>query len=237
MTEEMEGQVEEKSDADILYPETDEKQDEVKEEGDEDVSQQEDGQQEDADEEEGGDEEADEEEGDEDESSKEKDDEKEEELDGQLKFEVKDIENPNEEYIAKEDIERIVTEGKKLGLSKEQVQWAVQERAETLSGLAEAFESHRVGEINEWRETTNTDKEIGGENLERSISRANLFLDKYGTPEARELLREGMGNHPEVIRILSRAGAAMEGDSFVTGGKHTRNDDKSYEEVFYGSSN
>lgn len=74
-----------------------------------------------------------------------------------------------------------------------------------------------------WQEASNADKEFGGDKLKENLGVARKALDNFGTPELRTLLEEtGMGNHPEVIRLLYRAGKAISEDKFVggnTGGK------------------
>lgn len=72
----------------------------------------------------------------------------------------------------------------------------------------------------EWAETAKADKEFGGEKLQENLAVAKRALDAYGSDELRTLLNEsGLGNHPEVIRLLYRAGKATSEDGFVKGGK------------------
>mgnify|MGYP000700477353 CR=1 FL=1 len=48
---------------------------------------------------------------------------------------------------------------------------------------------------------------------------AKKALDTFGTPEFRTLLNEsGLGNHPEMIRMMFRAGKAISEDKFVPAG-------------------
>jgi hypothetical protein len=80
---------------------------------------------------------------------------------------------------------------------------------------AEAIEAART----EWAEAAKVDKEFGGEKLDENLGLAKKALDKFGSPELRTLLNEsGLGNHPEVIRLMVRAGKAISEDSFVAGG-------------------
>lgn len=152
------------------------------------------------------------------------------------KIDIKGLENPNEEYISTEDIERIAKLSEERGLSKEAAQMLINERAEALQGLAEAFLDHTESQRSEWKQSSMADKEIGGENIEKTVRRANLFLDKYASPELKELIEaEGFGNHPEVLRFLSRAGASMENDSSVIGGKQPTSNARSIEDIFYPS--
>lgn len=82
--------------------------------------------------------------------------------------------------------------------------------------------------IAKWGDSARTDKEFGGANLDQNLSVAKKALDAFGTPELRELLGKfdaeknprgtGLGNHPEVIRLLYRAGKAISEDSIVPAG-------------------
>tara|TARA_R110000824_G_C15230756_1_gene678506 strand:- start:1739 stop:2491 length:753 start_codon:yes stop_codon:yes gene_type:complete len=71
-----------------------------------------------------------------------------------------------------------------------------------------------------WIKSAKTDKEIGGERFETSVKKANVALDRFGTPELREALDQTrLGNHPEMIRLMSKIGEAIsEGGSFDKGG-------------------
>lgn len=71
----------------------------------------------------------------------------------------------------------------------------------------------------EWAATATADKEYGGEKLTESLTVAKKALDAFGTPELRTLLNDSrLGNHPEVIRFMVRAGKAISEDRMVTGG-------------------
>jgi hypothetical protein len=70
----------------------------------------------------------------------------------------------------------------------------------------------------EWAEASRTDKEFGGDTLMDNLGVAKKALDSFGTPELRSLLNDsGLGNHPEIIRFMVRAGRAISEDRFVGG--------------------
>lgn len=70
----------------------------------------------------------------------------------------------------------------------------------------------------DWAQQASSDKEYGGEKLAENLSVAKKALDAFGTPELRSLLNEsGLGNNPEVIRFMYRAGKAISEDRFVGG--------------------
>ena len=86
----------------------------------------------------------------------------------------------------------------------------------------------------DWFEASKSDKEFGGEKLEQNLGVAKKALDTFGSPELNQLLvSTGLGNHPEVIRMMYRAGKAIGEDTFVSGGGSTTPSVKS----FYPNSN
>lgn len=85
--------------------------------------------------------------------------------------------------------------------------------------VLEQREREQVQQMNqEWIEKAQGDQEFGGDKLQENLAVAKQALDAFATPELRDLLQEsGLGNHPEVIRFMYRAGKAISQDSFVTG--------------------
>lgn len=68
----------------------------------------------------------------------------------------------------------------------------------------------------EWTNASRADKEFGGDKITENLAVAKKALDSFGTPELRALLNEsGLGNHPEIIRFMFRAGKAISEDSYV----------------------
>lgn len=68
----------------------------------------------------------------------------------------------------------------------------------------------------QWTEASKGDKEFGGDALAENLSVAKKALDSFGTTELRALLNEsGLGNHPEIIRFMYRAGKAISEDRYV----------------------
>lgn len=70
-----------------------------------------------------------------------------------------------------------------------------------------------------WATQAKEDKEFGGENLKQNLAVAERGLDAYGTPQLKQLLAAtGLSNHPEIIRMLWKAGQTVKEDSIVNGG-------------------
>ncbi len=104
---------------------------------------------------------------------------------------------------------------RKGGLSQEAAQKLIEEMAPALA----ARQVDQVQAIHkEWLASSSSDKEFGGDKLQENLGVARKALDSFGTPELRTMLDEtGLGNHPEVIRLLYRAGKAISEEKFVGG--------------------
>jgi len=64
------------------------------------------------------------------------------------------------------------------------------------------------------------DKDIGGEKFDESVAVAKFAMAAYFTPEFAKFLNDsGLGNHPEMIRGLVKAGIPLKPDGWVFGGK------------------
>lgn len=87
----------------------------------------------------------------------------------------------------------------------------------------------------EWSAAAAADKEFGGEGFKGNMAYARKALDTFGTPELRDVLNgSGLGDHPEFIRFMYRAGKAISADTFVPGGAAKA--PKTDAEVFYSPS-
>jgi hypothetical protein len=102
---------------------------------------------------------------------------------------------------------------KELNLSQE----AAQKLVETMGPKIAERQMAQVEMVrNEWAQQAQADKEFGGDKLQENLAVAKKALDSFGSPELRALLNEsGLGNNPEVIRFMYRAGKAISEDSFV----------------------
>jgi len=95
---------------------------------------------------------------------------------------------------------------------------------------AEGKINNQWKEIEEgWKDSAKTDKEIGGDNFDVKLEKAKRALKVFGTPELNEALEHTrIGNHPELIRLLSRIGEKITEDGgFDTGnsaGQRSRGD-------------
>jgi hypothetical protein len=87
----------------------------------------------------------------------------------------------------------------------------------------------------EWEKASKADPEFGGQKWDASQAVITRGMQHLATPEYVALMnRQGLGNHPEVLRIWYRVGQTVgEDGGLAAGGANTAL--KSDEEVFYGT--
>ena len=102
---------------------------------------------------------------------------------------------------------------KDLDLSQE----AAQKVLDKVAPVIQARQAQEVEKVRaDWASESQSDKEFGGENLKANLEVAKSSLNAFGTDALKSLLSEsGLGNHPEVIRFMYRAGKAISEDSYV----------------------
>lgn len=87
----------------------------------------------------------------------------------------------------------------------------------------------------EWATRTLRDREIGGANLDRTILLASRVVNSFGSEELKEVFRStGLGNHPEVVRFMTRVGKALGEDELHVGSQSPTGGQKSAAELIYG---
>lgn len=112
---------------------------------------------------------------------------------------------------------------KELNLSQDNAQKLL----DKVAPVMQARQLEKVEAVKaEWEAAAKTDKEFGGDKLNDSLATAKKALDAYSSPEFKKFLGEtGLGNHPEMIRLLVKAGQQISEDKFV-GGKQAAQGEK-----------
>ena len=102
---------------------------------------------------------------------------------------------------------------KDLDLPQEAAQKVLDKVAPVIQAKqAKAVEQARA----DWANESQSDEEFGGENLASNLEIAKSSLNEFGTDALKSLLSEsGLGNHPEIIRFMYRAGKAISEDGYV----------------------
>lgn len=68
--------------------------------------------------------------------------------------------------------------------------------------------------INNYKQLLNTDREIGGANLLRTMNTANLAYTEFADDEVQQILSEtGLNCHPQVVKMFYNIGKRMQDDS------------------------
>jgi hypothetical protein len=126
------------------------------------------------------------------------------------KYEFKPVEGRN---LDSETMSTFAEVAKELGLTQDSAQKILDRMAPQMAQRQQAqIEAIRT----EWVEASKTDAEFGGDKIAENLAVAKKALDQFGTPELRALLNEsGLGNHPEIIRMMYRAGKSISEDTYV----------------------
>lgn len=98
----------------------------------------------------------------------------------------------------------------------------VEKHLSTPAGMYSAL-SHQFfleqGTPDTWEGKAKVDTEIGGERWNSTKVNAQRVVNQFATPAFREVMNKtGFGNHPEVIRFVSKVGDAIKEDNPATGG-------------------
>jgi hypothetical protein len=147
-----------------------------------------------------------------------------------------DLKAPKDSLLDSGAVDRIKSFAKEKGLSPDQAQALLErESANVASFVAEQQKTHEEMRTS-WLEQARTDKEIGGDNFNANTELAKRVVERFGTDEFKKALDEsGLGNHPELVRILARIGKAMGNDTLVVPGSSTGTPKQSMAERLYPS--
>ena len=106
---------------------------------------------------------------------------------------------------------------RELGLPQDKAQALIDKVAPAMKAQGEvAFATMKTDML----AAAKADAEIGGEKFDESVATAKLAIDAYFTPTFAKFLNEsGLGNHPEMIRGLRKAGLPLKQDGHIAGNK------------------
>ena len=124
---------------------------------------------------------------------------------------VYEFELPEGVQFADGEVDEFKTVAKDLKLPKDAAQRILDIATKREQARAEAFAT----QVSKWADEVKADKELGSE---ESLAAAVKAVDAFGTPELKELLNStGMGNHPEVVRLMAKIGKAISEDKVIAG--------------------
>lgn len=125
---------------------------------------------------------------------------------------IYDLKAPEGSNFEQGKLDKIVSFSKEQGLSKEQAQALVDRDAK----MEADQKTELLQKSQQWVEDVKSDKEIGGEKFGTSVEHAKRIISKYASEDFKKVLNDtGLGNHPELVRLLARVGKDMGSDEFV----------------------
>lgn len=143
---------------------------------------------------------------------------------------------PESSSINQSHLDKISEYAKQKGLSNDEAQALVDREHE----VVESFKAHQQEQFterkNQWLEEVKNDKELGGENISETAILTKRAMDHFASDALKaELDSTGYGNHPELVRMLSKIGKAMSNDNRISSGTGPKTH-QSLSSKFYGSS-
>lgn len=108
---------------------------------------------------------------------------------------------------------------KEIGVSRANAQKLTDTYIKNVSNIVAASQAQaRLRAMTQWAKDAQSDPEIGGNNFQSSVQSASNVLKQFGSESLTQALNEtGMGNHPEMIRLLSKIGGAISEDVAAKG--------------------
>lgn len=153
-----------------------------------------------------------------------------------VNYSLADLPREKDTLLSDEARERIVSYSKEQGLTKEQAKALLGQGNDLIADYNQSLHSQLKENSSKWMKEMESDKVFGGENLIANAEKARRVLDRFGDNQLKQdLIDANLGNHPGLSRMLMRIGQAMADDELVKGDKPAKA--KTYEELFYGSSN
>ena len=123
-------------------------------------------------------------------------------------------------------IDAFADTAREMGLTQKQYQSLIEydiNRAQQLNDVAvESWDR----QVDGWRQSAKTDKEIGGEKFAENLKVAESAIKQFGDADLRALLKSpspenpnglAIGNHPAVLRFLNRVGKAIADPKLLQG--------------------
>jgi hypothetical protein len=156
--------------------------------------------------------------------------------DGQARVvpEKYDLKLPDGSPLDAKALDEVSSFAKEKKLTQDEAQAVLERESKRIASYVDAQKEQLAQKQKEWIETIKTDKELGGEGMNKTIEMAKRVVDRYGSDSLKKALNDsGLGNHPELVRFVSRIGKAMSEDQLVLPGAAQSTGKKSLEDIFY----
>ena len=147
-----------------------------------------------------------------------------------------DLKLPEGSPLSADDLAATLKDAKAAGQTKEQA-----EKTLEIKDQAVRTALQRQGELvkqvqAEWKSAVAKDPEIGGDALAENVELAKRAWDKLASPELKRWADQtGLGNNPEVVRLMVRVGKLIGEDGIVRGTSGAAPKSRNPEDVLYGN--
>lgn len=142
---------------------------------------------------------------------------------------------PEGNLLTKEYVAQLQKDAIAAGLSKEEAQDLLDTQYRAVKDYDDRNKTAVEQAKQQWRDASKADAEIGGDNFNRTAELSRRVVEKFGNEGFRKLLNEsGFGSYPEVLRFLSKVGAAFSEDQLRPGNPSSGGSQKSREEILFG---
>lgn len=147
------------------------------------------------------------------------------------------LELPENALLSKEAVDSVVSFAKEHKLPQDVASKILNRENEAVEGYVKAQVEAHEKQVNEWVKEVQTDPELGGEKFKESAELSKRVVERFGSPKlVKELNETGYGNHPELVRLLSKIGRKMGNDTLVNPSAAPASKARSLEDTFYGNS-
>lgn len=147
-----------------------------------------------------------------------------------------DLKLPEGSLMKPARLEKIAAFAKAKGLSQEDAQAYLEQENQAVKDHVEGEKAQVEESIVKWVKDGEADKEIGGEAFKMNVELAKRVVDRFGTDLLKtDLNSTGLGNHPELVRLLVRIGKSMSEDQLILpGGQKPSAPKRSAADTLYG---
>ena len=140
---------------------------------------------------------------------------------------------PEDSLLDSSVVDEISAYAKEKGLSNEDAQGLLDREIANVDKYVAEVEKEQAA----WVDEVKNDPELGGDNFEKTAELATRVVDRFGDEKLKELLTDSRyGDHPTIVRFLSKIGASMTDDTFVMAKGQAGGSEKSPMEKLYGNS-
>lgn len=130
-----------------------------------------------------------------------------------------DIKMSNGEQLQGEDLAKLNQVCKQAGLTNEQAQALFTAYENDVTNFNQQLQSDYQQQVQSWVSEVQNDKELGGENFEKTKANIKNVVNKFGSKELADFLNTtGLGCNPVFVRFMNKVGSSMSNDSqFING--------------------